>query len=86
MALTVKERMTAERHGVHLGTAYSRIYRGWDRERAVTTPAGKNWTQVARDNGINAETYNIRVYGYGWDKEVAATKPVDTRFRRKDRK
>ncbi|PEU05200.1 hypothetical protein CN527_02335 [Bacillus cereus] len=85
--LTDEERARATANGIGTRTLYYRLYRTdkWDLEEALTAPPGtvrhnykgKNhkWLKLARENGINTNTFHERLRRK-WDHYDAATKPV----------
>lgn len=57
---------------------------GWEKERAITTPLRqitnrRQWSKVARENGIGYYTFMNRVNNLGWDEQKAATEPLQDR-------
>ena len=88
MALTGKDVATAEKNGITLTCVHTRLYYGWEKQRAISQPVRKinvrkKWMELAERNGIGNGTFNSRVYSYGWGFEKAATEPVNTKYRRK---
>lgn len=81
MPLTVKERAQAITNGINIMTAYNRIRRGWDRQRAVTEPVIV-WREICNRNGINYSTFQSRRQ-YGWSLEDAATIPAERKYAKK---
>jgi hypothetical protein len=78
--LTDEEIETAKQNGIPYQTWYGRIYRrGWDIERAITTPPNgkKTLKQLAEENGLNYSTVHERIYHRGWDKERALSTPLN---------
>jgi len=88
--LTDEERARAAANGICEKTLYYRLYRSdkWELEEALTAPPGtvrhnyegKNhkWLKLARENGINTNTFNDRLRR-NWGHYKAATKPVKRR-------
>ncbi|MBJ8054907.1 hypothetical protein JDS87_23890 [Bacillus cereus] len=85
--LTDEEYARAAANGIGRRTLHYRVYRSdkWDLEEALTAPPGTvrhhhegenhEWLQLARENGINTNTYRDRIKR-GWGHYKAATKPV----------
>lgn len=82
--LTPEDIKTAKDNGISEANAKNRVYNlGWSVERAIKEPLRKRdktdkWYKLAVSNGILPNTYLARIK-LGWDKELAATKPVMNR-------
>lgn len=81
--ITEEEYELAAKFGISRLVLEQRIRRHkWDRHRALTQPVqerGKlnRWKQVAKNNGINENTFLKRVNNLGWHPALAATtKPL----------
>jgi len=78
--LTPADYETAKKNGIGKATLATRVYRGWDIDRAITEEIReqvndiKKWIPVAEANGIKESTLRGRAE-LKWDLELAATKP-----------
>lgn len=92
---TEEEKARAKANGIKYSTLVYRINKGWDKERALTEPAGtvgggkkatftKKEIEEAAKRGIGHNTLMKRL-AYGWDKQRAMTEPVEKRFSKKGR-
>ncbi|PHD38218.1 nucleoside permease [Bacillus toyonensis] len=87
--LTDEERARAEANGISIETLFYRLYKTdkWELEEALTAPPGtvrhnyegknEKWIKRAQENGINVSTFYNRIYNLGWNREDAATRPVN---------
>lgn len=86
--LTDEQVATAKANGVSYKNLYNRFYvMGWDAERAITEPVGKEfvWTkhkEKCQKNGINSNTFYSRIYN-GMTPEEAANTPLITPDKRR---
>ena len=66
---------------VSYDTVHDRIYkRGWDIDRALTTPSDKervSLMQKCKDAGLNYDTVRSRILKFGWSEEEALSVPVE---------
>ena len=71
----------AETAAVSYDTVHDRIYkRGWDVERALTTPSDKyrvSLMQKCKNAGLNYATVRTRIMKFGWSEEEALSIPVE---------
>ncbi|PFP97651.1 hypothetical protein COK06_12970 [Bacillus cereus] len=86
--LTDEERTRAAANGIGTKVLYYRLYISdrWELEEALTAPPGTvrhtykgedhKWLQLARENGINSNTFRERLKRK-WNHYDAATKPVE---------
>jgi len=69
--------------GVSRGVYWARMRRGWDKQRAATTPVRERPTdaptiaQQARERDLLPETVYNRIHRLGWSKEEALNTPVE---------
>jgi hypothetical protein len=82
--ITPEEYERAAQIGITAKTLDKRIrYRGWDKEKAITTPPRmrkeypKEILELAKRNGICVSTLRTRVNQLGWDMHKAATEPIE---------
>jgi hypothetical protein len=81
--VTPEEYEIAEANGISYRMVNHRIRSlGWEKQRALTTPAiirnrhlNEDFVKMAKANGINREIFAYRVT-HGWSEEDAATKTV----------
>lgn len=78
---TVRLQDLVETAVVSYDTVHDRIYkRGWDIERALTTPSDKDRVsllQKCKDAGMNYATVRSRILKFGWSEEEALSVPVE---------
>jgi hypothetical protein len=79
----------AETAVVSYDTVHDRIYkRGWDIERALTTPSDRervSLMQKCREAGMNYGTVKTRIVRFGWSEEEALRVPSEGRGTRPHR-
>lgn len=79
----------AETAVVSHDTVHDRIYkRGWDIERALTTPSDRervSLMQKCREAGMNYGTVKTRIIRFGWSEEEALRVPSEGRGTRPHR-
>lgn len=79
----------AETAVVSYDTVHDRIYkRGWDIERALTTPSDRervSLMQKCREAGMNYGTVKTRIIRFGWSEEEALRVPSEGRGTRPHR-
>lgn len=77
----------AEDNGISKATLRNRVWTlSWSIKRAVTEPVrekendNSEWLEVAKENGINRNTFYSRIKS-GWSAERAATTPTGKKGR-----
>lgn len=79
----------AKENGIIRQTLDSRLNRGWELERAITTKQGKrgrkrmfeDWVyEEAKENGLNINVVRYRIKNLKWDKKEACTFPVNSNY------
>ncbi|WP_068672301.1 hypothetical protein [Oceanobacillus sp. Castelsardo] len=76
--LTIKDIKQAEKNGITETALRSRIYHGWSKEKALTSPMRKTldkYYEIAEKNGISKQLVRTRIYQHGWPLEKAITRP-----------
>jgi len=82
--ISPEEYEEAAKIGITKKTLDKRIrYRGWDKEKAITTPPlirkeyPEEILELAKRNGVCISTLRTRVNKLGWDMYKAATEPIE---------
>lgn len=74
-----------KRNGLKMDTVMRRLGRGWDFERAISTPIiskntyGKPLRIIAEENGMNYDTLRFRIYRRRMSLEDAISTPIKQR-------